>query len=162
MSHLLQAAAVAEATPGPRAGVSFFSALIFIPALLFIIAGMVVLQIYLSKRDNKWLGLILPFIGIGVSLTAILGTVFFTSPGSTVISYDEYGNVIHEETIKELFHIDPATIIMTIVNFLLFNIPSIILLLIYFACRESVKRRTALESENHHKEIDKMNIQDLE
>lgn len=103
-----------------------------IPSILILImflVGVIVLQIFLSKRENKWLGLILPMINVVFSIIALLGMAF-------------YGN----ESVVDI-------IIQFLIIFLLWNIPTVILIAIYFACREKFKKR---------KEIDKMNIQDLE
>jgi predicted permease len=99
--------------------------------LFFIIflAGIIILQIFLSKRDNKWLGLILPVISIMFSVMGVLGLAV----------YDNQSTV--------------ATIFQLIMVFLLSNIPTIILLAVYFGCREKFKK---------NRELDKMNIEDLE
>lgn len=96
-----------------------------------LLLGIIALQIFLSKKQNKWLGLILPIIngafsiimGVGIFLYAI------TPPNS--------GSVI----------------LSMLVPLIVWNIPTVVLLVIYGACRESIKKS---------KEIDKMNIQDLE
>lgn len=85
------------------------------------------LQIFLSRKENKWLGLILPIISFAVSVIAVLGIV----PAD-----------------------DASTIAMTIISsFLLYNIATAILLVIYFVCRQ--KR-------NRQRDLGKMSIQDLE
>lgn len=99
----------------------------FLASLIFL-AGIIILQIFLSKRKNKWLGLVLPAINIILSIIAVLGRAF-------------YGN----ESISQV-------IIQAVAVFLLWNIPTFILIAIYFACREKLKK---------NKEIEKMNIQDL-
>lgn len=54
---------------------------IFMVIIIFIIliAGIVALQIFLSGRQNKWLGLILPAISLLVSsvLTIVLTGIYF-------------------------------------------------------------------------------------
>jgi hypothetical protein len=40
-------------------------------AIIFL-AGIIILQIFLSKRENKWLGLILPIINVIFSIIAVL------------------------------------------------------------------------------------------
>jgi hypothetical protein len=99
-------------------------------ALLIVafLAGIVMLQIFLSKGENKWLGLILPVISVIYSLMAVLGMAIYANQ-TTV-----------ERITQDIF------------VFLLLNIPTAILIAIYFACREKYKKK---------KEIDKMNIQDL-
>lgn len=96
--------------------------------LLVILIGMVFLQIYLSKRKNKWLGLILPGICFGYSLLIVFGYMAYAgmSAGSTLV--------------------------MVAGAFVMANIPTIVLIAIYVACREKFKK---------NKEMEKMNIQDL-
>ncbi|RCX16347.1 hypothetical protein DFR58_11192 [Anaerobacterium chartisolvens] len=103
-----------------------FIVLIF---LLFIIGGGICLQVFLSRKNNKWLGLMLPIISFCFSLVIVLGFIAYN------------GMTGHE--------------VLQLIAFTLFisNIPTVILIVIYFACREKLKRK---------KELDKMNIQDLE
>ena len=98
--------------------------------LMFIImvAGPIVLQLFLSRKENKWLGLILPALNVIISIMAVLGMAFFEKPS--------------------IFEI----IIQVLMLLLISNIPTAILIAIYFACREKLKK---------NKEIDKMNIHDL-
>lgn len=100
-----------------------------ITVLVILLVGITALQIFLSNKENKWLGLTLPAINVFLSIIGFLGRAF-------------YG---HESMRQIALQMLPA--------FLLFNIPALILLAIYFACREKRKR---------NKEIEKMNIQDLD
>jgi len=118
--------------------------------LLAFIAGTVVLQIFLSRRESKWAGLILPFISFGFSLLTVLAIILFTAHTGTTISTvdgEAVGQVITTQ-------IAPASLIIVsaIYIFLLSNIPTGILLAIYAACRSGRKKRLAL---------DKMSVQDL-
>ena len=123
--------------------------LVIIPIALILLAGVIILQIFLSKRENKWSGLILPMIFLIISLVAAFGMVAFQTNTSTSL-YDQDGNVI--ETTIEKQPVEGAVPAMVFV--LLFgNIPTVILLAIYFGCRERLKKNS---------EINKMNIQDLE
>ena len=97
--------------------------------LIIFLAGIIVLQIFLSKRVNKWLGLILPIISIMFSILTVLGLAVYDNQSTAEI------------------------IFQLIMVFLLSNIPTIILLAIYLACREKFKK---------NRELDKMSIQDLE
>lgn len=97
--------------------------------VLAIIAGGLLLQIFLSKKESKWFGLILPFITFAYSILTVLQIV-----------------VTDNMTGWDIFRTVAAA-------FFLSNIPTIILLAIYFGCREKIKREKLLE---------KMNIQDLE
>lgn len=91
--------------------------------LLFIFAGIIVLQVFLSRKENKWFGLILPFICFAYSLIMAAG----------MTNWGHFGTLIS--------------------TFLISNMPTFILLVIYFTCREKIKR---------NKELEKMNVQDLE
>ena len=93
--------------------------------VLVILAGGIFLQIFLSKKESKWFGLILPFITFAYSLLTLSATVIYDST--------TWWNIVW-------------------LMFIL-NIPTIILLAIYFGCRENIKRKRAIE---------KMSIQDLE
>lgn len=96
--------------------------------LIVLIAAVgVILQLFLSKKSNKWLGLILPIITFVFSLLYVL-------------------NIMDTGSLWQ-------NMILIVSTLLLSNIPTIILLAIYFACREKLKRKAQLE---------KMNIQDLE
>lgn len=100
--------------------------ILLIVLALAALAGMILLQIFLSKKDSKWLGLILPIVNF---LLSFLYPMFMISTG------------------------DPGQdTIMFLMALLLGNIPTIILLVIYFACRENRRKKAQLE---------KMAIQDL-
>lgn len=143
--------------------------LFFLILLLFII-GLVVLQIKLSKKRNKWLGLVLPFISFLFSILAISNMYMYsivkTTLSETIVSETtvtettptdttESGTEIKSEVIgpqlpkpslgEMLLSATPVFIIM--------NIPTIIYITIYCSCREQLKK---------HKELEKMNIQDLD
>ena len=97
--------------------------------VLALLVGGIFLQIFLSKKKNKWFGLILPIITFIYSLLMVFNIAVFNGM-----------------TGGEIF--------MTIAStFLISNIPTIVLLSIYFGCREKMKIRS---------QLDKMNIQDLE
>lgn len=125
--------------------------------ILLLFAGIIWLQLFLSKKKNKWLGLIIPLICFAFSIMAVFGLTMFTNIGiSTVTEIDiNNGNVITDEsTSSQLEKPSIVSMIVPIIPvFLILNIPTIIFLAIYLACREKLKLRT---------ELDKMNIQDLE
>lgn len=121
---------------------------------LLFVGGIVWLQIFLSKKNNKWFGLILPFICLMFSLLIVLNIAAYNSIQTTVTETVD-GVVISEET-NQLESENPGmmAILGTILPvFLISNIPTLILLAIYFASREKLKIRN---------QLDKMNIQDLE
>ena len=99
-----------------------------IVVILLLGVGGVLLQIFLSKKDSKWLGLILPIITFSISVIAVANVAMFS--------------------------IDVKQTLLTIVSVLaIYNIPTVILLCVYKACRSKIKER---------KDIEKMNIQDLQ
>ena len=102
--------------------------IIVVSVALIVAAGAIVLQIFLSTRENPILGLILPLIAFLYSLINVLNL-----SASSLLSF------------LDLFFLIAAT-------FLLGNIPTLILLAIYFVCRRKLKKK---------KQLEKMNIQDL-
>lgn len=95
---------------------------------VLVIAGIVCLQIFLSKRESKWPGLVLPIMAF---LFGLLYPLNMIAP---------------DEGIAVSF------IIQMLIVWFIGNIPTIILLAIYFGCRGKQRR---------NKQLDKMNIQDL-
>jgi len=144
---------------------------------LALMAGIIILQIYLSKRASKWLGLILPVITFGISMLQITGFLLYSIVGSNVsvgthsVVQEEalvaerhaiiehqrgHGAVIIGEphAVAEVHHLvdyghigfsPVATVFFLLVNIIVSNIPTIILLAIYAVCRGSRKKRAALE-----------------
>lgn len=94
--------------------------------LLFVV-GAVSLQFYLARRESWFLGLILPAITLLWSVLLVL-------------------NIVQTGLFWE-------TLVMMGMIFVIANIPTIVLLIIYFVCRERVRKK---------KQLDKMNIQDLD
>ena len=96
--------------------------LVFVLALL---VGGVFLQIFLSKRESRWPGLILPLLSFLYSLMMACSAVAYNGgiPWGAILA-----------------------------SLILGNIPTVILLAIYAACREKFRKRS---------ELDKMNIKDL-
>lgn len=92
---------------------------------LLFIAGVIVLQIFLSKRESKWPGLVLPIISFLISFIYPLNMAI-PSVGGFIFAL--------------------------VLGWPIANIPTIVLLTIYFACRGKQRR---------NKQLDKMNIQDL-
>ena len=100
--------------------------------LLLLLAGAILLQIFLSRRASRWPGLLLPGVTFFYSLVMLL----------SVAAYNGMGDNGMEGAVAALL----SVLVMG-------NIPTAVLLGIYFACRgrERVK-----------KELNKMNSQDLE
>lgn len=126
--------------------------------LLGIIIGLICLQMYLSKRNNKWLGLILPFLCVTYSLIVVFGFAMFSTTGNVKeikTIEDEQGNVIEitetelaGKSRENLGDMLPGLIITLITT----NIPTAVFLFIYLGAREERKKNIL---------VDKMKIQDL-
>lgn len=97
----------------------FLVSIIF--SVLFLI-GIGLLQIFLSKRENKWLGVVLPGANI---LSSIVGVLFL------------------REIISR-----PYIIIGSIILFLASNIPTIVLMTIYLSCRKKIKKNKEIDKMN--------------
>ncbi len=98
-------------------------------AVLLCIVGVIVLQIFLSKRESRVAGLVLPIIAFLCSLLYPLNLV---APAGDVTA---------------------GFLALVFFVWLLGNIPTFVLLAIYFGCKGKQRRR---------KQLDKMNIQDLD
>ena len=101
---------------------------LWLAIILAVVVGGVLLQIFLSKREHWLPGLILPAVTFLHSLLGLLGMA-------------AYG-VRAGQFALQAFGV-----------MLLLNIPTLILLAVYFSCRARKRRQ---------EEIDKMNIQDLD
>ena len=121
------------------ATVSTIISLIF---LIAFVAAMIILQVYLSRRESKLPGLVLPaitFLGELFILLNVVTNVVMTSVADNAVggvdSYDVF-----------------VTVVNTVLTLLVISMPTIVLLVIYFLCRRRMNRK---------KQIEKMNIQDL-
>ena len=91
---------------------------------LVFFAGIIWLQIFLSKKENKWQGLMLPIISF------LFGLIY---PLNMVAPSDG---------------ITAGFIVQMILVWLLGNIPTIIFLTIYFGCREKQHKNKQLDKMN--------------
>ena len=96
-----------------------------------VLTGVIFLQIFLSRKSNKWLGLILPVINFVISIILMI------------------------PNIKNTFYIEfiPRAFFTNMIAWVFVNIPTVVLLAIYFHYRRKIQKVT---------EIEKMKIQDLE
>ena len=85
--------------------------------LIVILAAIIGLQIFLSKRENKWFGLILPILSV---LFAVL--------------------IVPLNMMVPVTGIDISFIITLILAFALYNIPTIIFGIIYVVCRKGKRK----------------------
>jgi hypothetical protein len=123
------------------------------PIIIFaaLCTGVVMLQIFLSKNENKWPGLILPLIAFLFSLLMVDKTgAYETTTGMRVAESGEIDQVVES---TEPIESTSSIIFRKVTIFSMFNIPTAILLAIYAACRGKRKRNIALQ---------KMSVQDLE
>ena len=130
-----------------------FAAVNLIVGIILILvfgAGLIVLQIFLSNKESKWPGLILPIISFGISLLAAMAILLYSV--NTVTKAQTINGEIVEQSVTEV-NDTSSTIVGAIVVFAYCNIPTAILLVIYAACRGKRNRQRALE---------KMSVQDLE
>lgn len=99
--------------------------------LLLVSAGVITLEVYLSRRESKVPGLVLPgilFLGELFVLPNVAAVAFFGA-----------------ETLV-------AGCLNVILRVFLTLLPTIVLMAVYFLCRRGMNRK---------KQIEKMNIQDL-
>lgn len=96
---------------------------------ILLLGGVVLLQVLLSKSNSKLPGLILP--GMSFLISCLIPLCMMMPSGAEAGSFG----------------------VMMLLAWLMCNIPTLVLLAIYFACRD--KNRLG-------KEMDKMNIQDLD
>ena len=101
---------------------------VFMFIFIIIMFGLLVLQIFLSRAKNKFLGLIIPAVTLIYSFIAT------------------FGNMIY----------DGKNTLSIVIVFIVFNIPTFILLAVYGATKSGMKK-----AEQAEKEKTKMNIKDL-
>ena len=89
--------------------------------LLLVIICVILLQIFLSRTESKWPGLVLPVLSFVCSLIIPLNMI--VANGVVLLAW------------------------------IIVNIPTVLLLLVYFVCREKYRKKNQME---------KMKIQDLE
>ncbi|GIP40683.1 hypothetical protein J31TS4_39630 [Paenibacillus sp. J31TS4] len=116
-------------------------------AFLFVgfIIGAVFLQIFLSKKDTPWPGLLLPAITSLLSIMAALG-LFLYLP-MEVLTEQSFKTILNAVQLPKL-----AALLEALYIVFLYNIPTAFLLCIYYAYRAKLKR---------NKEIVRMCVQDL-
>lgn len=120
--------------------------------VIFWVAAIVVLQIYLAKKKNKWLGLILPLITFSISLMALLGVVTFYNVGSVHLESQTIteDGVVTKQISESPVEIDISevmqSVFIAVYIFVIYNIPTIILLLIYKDGRNKLRKGIELDT----------------
>jgi len=103
----------------------------FLILTLAICTGTVALQLYLAKQHSRWPGLVLPALTFAVSLAAVMGIgIYIVSPQAV-----------------------SGAIASAVYMFLIFNIPTVILLIIYKIARNKQARL---------RDVQRMSLQDLQ
>ena len=97
--------------------------------LLALLAGGILLQIFLSRRRSRWPGLVLPGLTFLYSILMVLSVVAYGVAGESGFPW---GPVLY--------------------SLILGNLPTLVLLAIYWAARERYRMRD---------QVDKMKIDDL-
>ena len=129
------------------------SALILFLVFMFIIPiGGIFLQIYLSKKEGKWPGLILPIAAFAFSLIAAMGIAVFTQ-----IAWITHSAFYGEQWVSILLadggrHLATSAIAGVVAVFFIANIPTLVLLIIY---------KVMKGKQNRYRDVKKMSIQDL-
>ena len=93
--------------------------IVFLLFLLVLLIGGVFLQIFLSKRESRWPGLVLPLLTF---LCSLLGPLNVADTGSV-----------------------SRNVLLVAVTLLAGNIPTLVLLAIYWAAREKYRVRDQME-----------------
>ena len=120
----------------------------FLVFLLAIPLGAILLQIYLSKKESRWPGLVLPLITLAISLMTVMSIATFLGVTTTSHLIDGERVIVEQTRTVGGWESVPGAIYV----FLLMNIPTAIFLVIYKAARGKYNRRRKLE---------KMSVQDL-
>lgn len=134
------------------------NALLSIVILLAIVGGIIFLQIYLSKQPNPWFGLIFPFVSFLISIFILLGIAAFSTmttteyQSSTEIEANSFTPSDDNTHVKNVTS-TPTDYRFIVFTFMITNIPTLILILIYVIQRRHIKAQNQLE---------RMSIQDLE
>ena len=125
--------------------------------LLLLVAAVIALQVFLSRRKAWWPGLVMPVLSFLMSLLIVVGNFVFLSLSSTVsgtqVVDEQTGAVVYQaQQVQQAHDWTVGDTAQMGVLLLVSNLPTIVLLAVYFLCRRSLK---------HKKQLDKMNIQDL-
>ena len=124
---------------------------------LAILVGFVVLQVWLSRRKAWWPGLVMPVLSFLMALLIVVGNFVFLSQSSTVsgtrVVDEQTGAVVYQvQQVQQAHDWTVGDTAQLGVLLLVGNIPTIVLLGVYYVGREKLRRENLLK---------KMNIQDL-
>ena len=124
--------------------------------LAAVLAGIIALEVWLSRRKSRWPGLIMPIISFALSLLLVFGFVAFSAVSATSelqVTEGETGEIIHQEQrVEEVADWTLGDTVQLGILLLVGNIPTFVLLGTYYIGREKLRRDKLLE---------KMHLQDL-
>ena len=124
--------------------------------LAAVFVGIIVLEVWLSRRKSRWPGLIMPAITLALSLLMVFSFAAFSAVGATSelqVVDEETGEVVYQEqTVQAKPDWTLGDTAQLGLVLLVGNIPTFVLLGTYYIGREKLRRE---------KLLNKMNIQDL-
>lgn len=114
--------------------------------LLFVVPiGGIWLQLYLSRKESNALGLILPGLNFLLSLLMLFSTQLMFGMLDQMSGMGSMSG-------GEIIMVSEGAGILGGIMFALMNVPTVIMLIIYFVCRRTVKK---------NKEAQQMSLQDM-
>ena len=122
----------------------------FVIIIILILASFFA-EVILSKKSNKWLGLIIPFVGFLISILLLIAYINW-EPASMKIEDYNRSTLIHSFEISGNILPSSTKIINCVILFFLLNIPTMIYLIIYAGFRKKMVSNAA---------INKMKLGDL-
>ena len=111
-------------------------------AILFfgVLLALVFLHIHLSKKEKKWLGLIVPGFNVFGALIAAIVLIFYSAAQTT------YLTVVDGMLVEQVSQVGMGAIILSaVVAFFVLNISTGVLLLIYRYIKKQMKIRKYYE-----------------
>ena len=117
------------------------------PFLVLLAFGVValVLQIFLSKSEGKWLGLIMPIVWVGFSMITPIRILLAGPEARSFIGLINGVEVVHTPTMASIVG-------EAVLMFVLLNVITGVLVVIYMGCKRKQNKERALL---------KMSVQDL-
>ena len=117
--------------------------------LAAVLAGIIALEVWLSRRKSRWPGLIMPIISFALSLLLVFGFVAFSAVSATSelqVTDAETGEIIHQEQrVEEVSDWTLGDTVQLGILLLVGNIPTFVLLGTYYIGREKLRRDKLLE-----------------
>lgn len=135
-------------------------------AVMIVFGGMILLEIRLSRKKNKWLGLIMPGIVFILASICVVGLIRYdilyknsTNNEQSVNNLAEDNQEDSQDTYvkneKKYVKSSGDYIILSIFYLLIANIPNYFLIAVYLSTRENMgyRKRTALEQRLYKKDL---------